>query len=182
MTPQATLGRTFLAEAIAALRSQKDLAGKAVAQVSDDDLHVALDEDTNSVAVIMKHLAGNLLSRWSDFLSCDGEKPWRNRDGEFVDDVASRRGELLALWEKGWTRLFETLSSLRQVDLAKTVTIRGEPHTVVSALLRATAHVGYHVGQIVLIARHLAGEGWTTLGIGRGKGESEKYNRRVWKS
>ena len=160
-------------------RSQKDLADRAIAQVSDDNLHVALDSNTNSIAVIMKHLAGNMLSRWTDFLTSDGEKPDRNRDEEFVDRFTSR-AEVIAFWERGWRALFDTLASLTPDDLCRTITIRGEPHSVIRAIDRQLSHYGYHVGQIVLIARILAGEKWTTLTIPRG--ESQQYNRRVWKT
>jgi len=156
-----------LDEAIKVFRSQKDLADRALAQVSDANLHVSLDANTNSIAVIMKHVAGNLLSRWTDFLTTDGEKPWRNRDDEFVDTFTAR-DELLAYWESGWQRLFDSLESLTAGDLGKAVTIRGEPHTVPLAIQRSLAHCGYHVGQIVLIARILAGDHWTTITIPRG--------------
>lgn len=167
-----------LAEALAVFRSQKDLADRAIDQVSDANLRLALDANTNSIAVIIKHVAGNMISRWSDFLSSDGEKPDRRRDDEFNDTFGSRR-EALACWERGWETLFATLESLTPADLAKTVTIRGEPHSVIRAIDRQLSHYGYHVGQIVLIARILAGDAWTTLTIPRG--ESASYNQRVWK-
>ena len=163
--------------AIASFRSIKGWADKAIAQLADDKLHVALDPHTNGIAVIMKHLAGNLLSRWTDFLSTDGEKPWRNRDDEFVDTFATR-DELVAYWESGWQRLFDSLSSLSSDDLAKTVTIRGEPHSVPLAIQRSLAHCAYHVGQIMLIARTLAGDHWTTITIPRGA--SANFNQQVW--
>jgi uncharacterized damage-inducible protein DinB len=163
--------------AIASFRSNKGWADKAITQLSDDKLHIALDPNTNSIAVIMKHIAGNLLSRWTDFLSADGEKPWRNRDDEFVDTFAKRE-ELVAYWESGWQRLFDSLSSLAPEDLAKTVTIRGEQHSVPLAIQRSLAHSAYHVGQIMLIARVLAGDHWTTITIPRGA--SANFNQRVW--
>lgn len=162
---------------VTSFRSNKGWADKAVAQLPDDKLHVALDPNTNSIAVIMKHVAGNLLSRWTDFLTSDGEKPWRNRDDEFVDTFTSR-DELLAYWESGWQRLIDTLTSLSPDDLGRTVTIRGEPHSVPLAIQRSLAHCGYHVGQIVLIARILAGEQWTTITIPRGT--SASFNQKVW--
>lgn len=173
----ADLGARFIDGAMISLRSNKLWADKAIAQLPDDQLHVALDAHTNCLAVIMKHVAGNLLSRWTDFLTTDGEKPWRNRDDEFVDTLRTR-GELLAYWEAGWQRLFDTLESLTSDDLLKTVTIRGEPHTVPLAIQRSLAHCGYHVGQILLIARVLAGERWTTVTIPRGG--SASFNQRVW--
>jgi len=168
----------FVPEVLAVFRSQKDLADRAIAQVSDANLHVALDANTNSIAVIMKHMAGNMLSRWTDFLTSDGEKPGRNRDEEFIDRFTSR-ADVLAHWEQGWAALFKTLESIAPGDLAQTITIRGEPHSVIRALDRQLSHYAYHVGQIVLIARILAGENWTTLTIPRGG--SHQYNQRVWK-
>ena len=162
---------------LTAFKSNKGWADKAVAQVSDDKLHVALDPNTNCIAVIMKHVAGNLLSRWTEFLTTDGEKPWRNRDDEFVDTLTTR-GELTAYWESGWQRLFDSLAGLAADDLGKTVTIRGEPQPVPLAIQRSLAHCGYHVGQIILIARILAGDHWTTITIPRGA--SAGYNQRVW--
>jgi hypothetical protein len=166
-----------IGSAASAFRSDKGRADKAIVQLPDDKLHVALDPNTNSIAVIMKHVAGNLLSRWTDFLTTDGEKPWRNRDDEFVDTFTSR-AELLAYWESGWQRLFDALAALTPADLDRTVTIRGEPHSVPLAVHRSLAHCGYHVGQIVLIARVLAGDDWTTITIPRGG--SAKFNERVW--
>lgn len=169
-----------LPEAISVFRSQKDLADRALAQVSDANLNCPLDADTNSIAVIMQHLSGNMLSRWRDFLTTDGEKPDRDRDGEFVEH-RTPRAQLVANWERGWAMLFATLDSLTIDDLAKVTTIRGEPHTVVRSIHRQLSHYGYHVGQIVLIARHYAGDHWTTLTVPRGKGESKAFNERVWK-
>lgn len=163
--------------ALASFCSNKGWADKAVAQLPDDKLHIALDPNTNCIAVIMKHVAGNLLSRWTDFLTTDGEKPWRDRDDEFVDTFATRK-DLIAYWESGWQRLFDSLSGLSANDLSKTVTIRGEPHSVPLAIHRSLAHCGYHVGQIVLIARILAGDHWTTITIPRGA--SASFNQNVW--
>ena len=171
------LAEAIIDGAVAAFRSNKGLADKAVAQLADDRLHIALDANTNCIAVIMKHVAGNLLSRWTDFLTTDGEKPWRNRDDEFVDTFKSR-DELLAHWESGWRRLFDSLADLTAGDLVKSVTIRGEPHTVPLAIQRSLAHCGYHIGQIVLIARILSGDRWDTITIPRGA--SASFNRRVW--
>ena len=167
----------FMAAAINAFEANKRLADRAVAQVPDEKLHVALDENTNSIAVIMKHIAGNLLSRWTDFLATDGEKTWRNRDDEFVDTFNSR-AELLEFWERGWACLLETLKSLRPEDLAKTVSIRGEPHSVPLALERSLGHTCYHIGQIVQVARIQAGDQWKTLTIPRGG--SEQFNKSHW--
>src|SRR5215213_5919855 len=129
----------FLSAIVNAFEANKRLADRAVAQVSDDKLHVALDANTNSIAVIMKHVAGNLTSRWTDFLTADGEKPWRNRDEEFVDSFGSR-AELLEAWERGWACLLTALKGLKPEDLERTVLIRGEPHSVPLALERSLGH------------------------------------------
>ena len=162
---------------ISAFRSNKGWADKAIAQLSDDKLHVALDGNTNSIAVIMKHVAGNLLSRWTDFLTTDGEKSWRNRDDEFVDTFENR-DKLISYWESGWQTLFDSLSVLSGEDLGKNVTIRGELHSVPLAMQRSLAHTTYHIGQIILISRILAGDNWTTITIPRGG--SSNFNQRVW--
>jgi hypothetical protein len=171
------LAAEFLSAVINAYEANKRMADRAVAQVPDDKLHVALDPNTNSIAVIMKHVAGNLASRWTAFLTADGEKPSRNRDDEFVDTFKTR-AELLEAWERGWTCLLATLRGLKPDDLAKTVTIRGEPHTVPLAMSRSLAHTAYHIGQIVQAARIHAGDAWTTLTIPRG--ESEQFNKAHW--
>src|SRR5262249_12548015 len=129
----------FMAASINAFEANKRLADRAVEQVPDDRFHTALDANTNSIAVIMKHIAGNLMSRWTDFLTTDGEKPWRNRDDEFVDTFRSRE-EVLEYWERGWACLLRTLKSLKPEDLGKTVMIRGEPHAVPPALERSLGH------------------------------------------
>jgi hypothetical protein len=163
--------------AVATFRYHKSLADRAIAQVSDDALRRSLDEHTNSIAVIMKHVAGNLRSRWTDFLTSDGEKPWRNRDEEFVDTFTTR-DDLMAAWDAGWQCAFDELAALSADDLARSVTVRGEVHSVALATERSLGHTAYHVGQIVLLARHWAGEQWTTLTIARGG--SEAYNRTAW--
>jgi Protein of unknown function (DUF1572) len=167
----------FMAATINACEANKRMADRAVEQVPDNKLHVALDENTNSIAVIMKHVAGNLASRWTDFLTTDGEKPWRNRDDEFVDSFGSR-AELLELWESGWSCLLKTLKSLKPEDFGKTVLIRGEPHTVPLTLERSLGHTCYHIGQIVQVARIHAGEHWNTLTIPRGG--SKQFNKENW--
>lgn len=173
----ADIGSIVVESAITSFRANKGWVDKAVAQLPDDKLHIALDAHTNSIAVIMKHVAGNLASRWTDFLTTDGEKPWRNRDDEFVDTFTDR-GELLRYWEDGWNCLFATLLTLGPEDLPKTITIRGEPHSIPLAIHRSLAHCGYHVGQIVMIARILAGDNWNTITIPRG--ESGTFNKAVW--
>ena len=172
-------GKLLLESAISTLQSQKRMAERAVAQLPDDALHKPLDENTNSVAVTIRHIAGNMRSRWTDFLTADGEKPWRGRDGEFIDDVSSRE-ELMKAWEEGWKLCIDTVSALSEGDLGKTVYIRGEAQTAALAILRQLSHYGYHIGQIVLLARFLAKVTWQVLTIPRG--QSEEYNRRVWKS
>ncbi len=167
----------FLTAVINAFEANKRLADRAVAQVSDDKLHVPLDANTNSIAVIMKHVAGNLTSRWTDFLTTDGEKPWRNRDDEFVDSFAGRAA-VLDCWERGWACLFTALRGLTRDDLDRTVLIRGEPHSVPLALARPLGHTCYHVGQIVQVARVHAGELWDTLTIPRSG--SEQFNQANW--
>jgi hypothetical protein len=174
---ESTLGCTMIESAVTAFGSNKSWADRAVTQLADDKLHVALDPNTNSIAVIMKHVAGNLLSRWTDFLTTDGEKPWRNRDDEFVDSFKNR-AEVIDCWEQGWSCLFETLNGLAPEDLTKTVTIRGEDHSLPLAIHRSLAHCGYHVGQIMMIARILAGDQWQTITIPRG--QSSTYNQQVW--
>jgi uncharacterized damage-inducible protein DinB len=168
------IAAAFIDATINAFESNKRLADKAIEQLPDEKLHVALDENTNSIAVVMKHVAGNLTSRWTDFLTTDGEKPNRNRDDEFIDTFKSR-DELLECWERGWSRLLKTLRSLKPEDCSKTVTIRGEPHTVPLALERSLGHTCYHIGQIVQIARVHGKENWNTLTIP--KGGSAQFNQ-----
>ncbi len=148
-------------------RKLKELADKAIAQVRDEDLTVILDPESNSIAMIVQHLAGNLRSRWTDFLTSDGEKPDRNRDDEFEAHDNTTRAGLLAAWDAGWGCLFSTLDGLTAEDLGKTVPIRSEPHSVVQAVNRGLTHAAYHVGQIVLLAKHFASADWKTLSIPR---------------
>jgi uncharacterized damage-inducible protein DinB len=151
----------------------KEMAEKAFGQLADEQFHQPLDENTNSIAVIMKHMSGNLRSRFTDFLTGDGEKPQRNRDSEFIDDMR-QRAAIIADWESGWKCLMDAMSKLSDDDLGKTVTIRGEPHTVIDALLRQLSHHAYHVGQIVQLARFLARDKWTVITIPRGG--SKEFN------
>lgn len=161
-----SIEQAFIDDTITALQQNKLLAERAVAQLSDEQLHQPLDANTNSIAIIMKHVAGNLISRWTDFLTTDGEKPWRNRDGEFVDTFTSRQ-EVLEFWEQGWRRLFDTLRELQAEDFSKVVTIAGVAHSVPLAIQRAVTHCGYHIGQIVMVARILAVDNWETLTVPR---------------
>ena len=167
----------FLSSTIIAFESNKRLADRAIEQVPDEKLREALDPNTNSIAVIMKHVSGNLTSRWTDFLTTDGEKPTRDRDSEFVDSFGSRTG-VLEFWERGWSRLFATLRSLTEADLEQTVCIRGEVHSVPLAIERSLGHTCYHIGQIMLIARIHAGEHWKVLTIP--KGGSKEYSQKNW--
>ncbi|MDZ4753748.1 MAG: DUF1572 family protein [Phycisphaerae bacterium] len=143
-----------IAAVIATFAAHKSFAERAIMQLPDQALRTPLDTNTNSIAVIMKHIAGSLRSRWTDVLTTDGEKPWRDRNGEFVDTYAPR-DELMQDWASGWTVLYDSLEAITEVDLARTVTVRGEPHTLLLALERSLGHTCYHVGQIVLIARVL---------------------------
>jgi hypothetical protein len=167
----------FLAATTNTFEANKRMADRAIDQVPDDQLRIALDANTNSIAVIMKHVAGNLRSRWTDFLTSDGEKPWRNRDDEFVDTFSNRK-EVLEFWEQGWACLWHTLKSLKPEDLEKTVLIRGEPHSVPLALERSLGHTCYHIGQIVQVARIQVGENWKILTIPRGA--SQQFNKEHW--
>lgn len=162
---------------VARFREQKRLADAAIAQLDEAQLRRVLHAGTNSIAVIMKHLGGNLLSRWTDPFTTDGEKPGRDREREFVDDFPTRTA-IVEHWERGWARLMETLATLTPADLPRTVVIRGHGLTLADALVRALDHNAYHIGQIVLLAKVLAGEGWRTLSIA--PGDSEEYNRRTW--
>ncbi|HET7617664.1 MAG TPA: DUF1572 family protein [Vicinamibacterales bacterium] len=146
-------------------RKYKELAEKAIAQISDDDLLRAVDEESNSLAIIMRHVAGNLRSRFTDFLTSDGEKPDRDRDSEFEIPEGTTRETIMARWDLGFSRLLGAVDALTLEDLGRTVYIRGEAHTVVQALDRAVTHLAYHVGQIVFLAKHLRGSQWRTLSM-----------------
>jgi hypothetical protein len=175
------VGNHFLETARIELDRLKRLGEKAMAQVpSDAAFHVALDRESNSLAVLLQHLGGNMVSRWTEFLATDGEKPDRHRDREFEDDPSLGRADLMRVWERGWARLFETLGSLKADDLGRTVRIRGEAHTVPEAIQRQIIHTSYHVGQIVFLAKHLGSESWTSLTIPRGQSEkfSGSYKKR----
>jgi hypothetical protein len=164
----------YHSDAVRSFRSYKKLAERAVEQVSDEEFFAAIDAESNSLAVIVKHIAGNLHSRWRDFLTTDGEKPNRNRDTEF-EMIGDTRESLMDFWERGWQTLFDSLERLTEDDLARTVTIRGEPHTVVEAINRQLTHYSYHVGQIVFLAKHLKSSGWRNLSVPRNR--SADFNR-----
>lgn len=162
------LGTHFLEAVTQALNRMKVRAEKAIAQVADDRrLHVRLDAESNSIAIIVMHLSGNMLSRWTDFLATDGEKASRNRDAEFEPPDTMTRADLKAAWEKGWARLFGALDALQPADLTATVRIRGEEFTAMEAIVRQFDHYASHIGQIVFLAKHLEWERWQSLSIPR---------------
>jgi len=167
---------SYLKDSLAVFRYYKNLAERAIAQATDEQLVAVLDDESNSIALIVKHMAGNMKSRWTDFLTTDGEKPDRQRDLEFVDPPVTREA-LLAAWEEGWGSLFTALEPLSDADLERTVTIRGEAHSVMQTINRQVAHYSYHCGQIVMLAKHLNHSGWNALTVPRGR--SEEFNRRV---
>jgi Protein of unknown function (DUF1572) len=165
-----SLGAHFLELVTQELNRIKVRAEKAIAQLADDRrLHVTLDAESNSVAIIMMHLSGNMLSRWTDFLTTDGEKPSRNRDGEFETPKAMTRAELMAAWDRGWACLFSALDALTPADLTATVRIRGEEFSAMEAIVRQFDHYASHIGQIVFLAKHLEWERWQSLSIPRRK-------------
>lgn len=167
---------SYIEDSIALLGYYKLLADRAMAQVTDEQLFLALDPEANSIAIIVKHMSGNMRSRWTDFLTTDGEKPDRNRDSEFAQPAATRQ-ELLDHWESGWAILFGALQPLSDADLGRTITIRGEAHSVMQAINRQLAHYPHHVGQIVLLAKHYACDRWQSLSVPRNK--SQQFNRSV---
>ncbi len=167
----------YLEEIRRQFRGHKRLAEGAIAQLKDDELFVTLDPESNSIAIIVKHMAGNMRSRFTDFLTTDGEKPDRHRDQEFELTAGTTRADIMRWWEEGWTRVFSAIEGLKAEDLMRAVTIRGEPHTVLQAINRQMAHYAYHVGQIVFLAKHFRYAEWKTLSIPRGK--SEEVNRKL---
>lgn len=167
---------SYTEDARAIFRQYKKLGEGAIAQVTDDDLTRTLDAEMNSIALIVKHMAGNMLSRWTEFLTSDGEKPTRNRDSEFEEPPATRT-DLMELWERGWACLLAALDPLTDADLARVVTIRGEAHSVMQAINRQVAHYSYHCGQIVMLAKHFQSANWKTLSVARK--QSAEFNRKV---
>jgi hypothetical protein len=167
---------SYIEDSLAVFRYYKKLGERAMQQVTDAQLFALLDDEANSIAIIVKHLTGNMRSRWTDFLTTDGEKPSRNRDSEFVDPSATREA-LLKDWEDGWSRVFQAIEPLTESDLGRTITIRGEAHSVMQAINRQLAHYPHHVGQIVLLAKHFAGERWQSLSVARN--QSAEFNRKV---
>lgn len=169
-----SIGRNYLNDALASFRDYKKLAEKAFGQLKDEEFFVTLDEEGNSVGVIMKHMAGNMISRWTDFLSTDGEKPDRQRDLEFVLAPETGKKDLIEQWERGWARVFEAIEPLEPADLARTIFIRGKAHTVVEAINRQLTHYAMHIGQIIFLSKHLRSTEWQTLSIPRNR--SAEFN------
>jgi len=167
---------SYLEDSLSLFRYYKNLGERAMAQLSEDQLLEVLDGEGNSIAIIVKHMTGNMQSRWPDFLTSDGEKPGRDRDAEFEEPPRTREAVLTA-WEAGWRCLFTALEPLSEVDLQRTVTIRGEPHSVMQTINRQLAHYAYHCGQIVFLAKHFRSSQWKSLTIPRRK--SAEFNRRV---
>jgi Protein of unknown function (DUF1572) len=164
-----TTEQNYLNDALSSLRAYKKLAEKAIDQVQDDEFFVVLDEEANSVAVIMKHMAGNMVSRWTDFLTSDGEKPNRNRDVEFVIEPNTSKEQVLDYWERGWKCVFDALEPLKPEDFERKVMIRGEEHTIIQAVNRQLMHYSYHIGQIVFLAKHFRSAEWKSLSIPRNR-------------
>ncbi|SDZ68251.1 Protein of unknown function [Evansella caseinilytica] len=172
-----SIGKEYLNTVLERFSKIKSLGEKTMSQLSDEDIHWKYNEESNSVAVIVKHVSGNMISKWTDFLTSDGEKPTRNRDQEFTDDIATT-SELLQVWEKGWKTLFATLSGLKEQDLLKNVSIRGEKHLVIEAIDRELFHSSYHTGQIVYVGKQIKNADWESLSIP--KGQSEQHNREMF--
>jgi hypothetical protein len=168
------LGQHYLDDALRTFRDYKKLAEGALAQISDEDYFKTIDEKTNSIAVNMKHMAGNMISRWTDFLTTDGEKPERDRDIEFVMLPGTTKDQMLAYWEKGWKCVFDAIEPLRPEDLMRTFMIRGQEHTVVEGINRQLTHYAYHTGQIVFLAKHFRSAEWQSLSVPRDK--SAEFN------
>jgi hypothetical protein len=170
----ATFVAQYLQDALGSFRAYRKLAEKAIDQLHDDELFVTLDQESNSIAVIMKHMAGNMISCWTNFLISDGEKPDRNRDMEFVIESNTTKEDVIKFWERGWETVFAAVEPLTADDFNKTVSIRGETHTIVQAINRQMTHYAYHIGQIVFIAKHMRSAEWKSLSIPRNK--SQQFN------
>ena len=173
------LTTSYTKDAVDLFRYYKRLAERAIQQCPEESLFATLDDESNSIAIIVKHMAGNMRSRWTDFLTTDGEKPDRNRDSEF-EEPPKNRAELIAMWEQGWKIFFDALEPLTEADLARTITIRTEPHSVMQAINRQIAHYSYHIGQIVFLAKHFTAKSagnWTSLTVPRNN--SKQFNADV---
>lgn len=164
----------YHADAIKSFRNYKKMAERAIEQVSDEEFFALIDTEANSIALVVKHIAGNLRSRWTEFLTSDGEKDFRNRDTEF-ELIGDTRASLMEFWESGWQTLFDSIEPLSVDDFSRTVTIRGERHTIVEAINRQMTHYAYHIGQIVLLAKHFKSSAWKTLSVPKNK--SAEFNQ-----
>jgi hypothetical protein len=177
-------GAAYLEEAYRSLRGHKRLAEGAMEQIDDEQFFRVLDPESNSVALIVKHITGNQRSRFTDFLTSDGEKPWRDRDSEFISTGQDTREALMKRWEENWKLVLDTVKSLKPEDLSRTVSVRGETYPALVAVHRQVAHYAYHVGQIVFLAKHLRSSGWKSLSIPRGQSNSPETKRaeKNWKA
>ncbi len=167
--------KNYQTDAIRSFRNYKKMAERAMEQISDEEFFQSIDPESNSVAIIVKHIAGNLHSRWTEFLTTDGEKPGRFRDGEFVSFDEDSRTLLLEFWERGWTTLFDAVEPLTVEDFSLTVPIRGQTHTIAEAINRQMTHYAYHIGQIVFLAKHFRSAEWKTLSVPKNK--SAEFNK-----
>jgi hypothetical protein len=173
----ANIADHYLDEVRRQFRGHKRLAEGAMAQLNDQEFFIALDPESNSIAILVKHLAGNMRSRFTDFLTTDGEKPDRNRDQEFELNPDTTRADIMRSWEEGWARVFAAIEALKPEDVMRRVTIRGEPHSVLQAISRQIGHYAQHTGQIVFLAKHFRSSEWKTLSVPRGK--SEEFNAKM---
>ena len=174
------IAKHYLEDSLASFRAYKKLAEKALEQITDEEFFATIDEESNSIAVIMKHMAGNMLSRWTDFLTTDGEKADRNRDLEFVIEPRTTKADVLAYWNRGWSCVFAALEHLELPDFERKVLIRGEEHTIVQAINRQMTHYAYHIGQIVFLAKHFRSSEWKSLSIPKNK--SAEFNQYLEKT
>lgn len=170
-----SIGELYLENALRTFRDYKKLAERAFEQIDDEHFFRTIDDESNSIAVNMKHMAGNMLSRWTDFLDSDGEKPGRDRDMEFVMLPETTKADMVAYWDQGWQSVFAAVEPLKPDDLLRTITIRGQAHTVVQAINRQLSHYAYHVGQIVYLAKHFRASDWQTLSVPKNK--SKEFNK-----
>ena len=171
-------GKAHLEDSLIQFRKYKKMAEDAIAQISNKDFFKLLDPEANNIALIVKHMAGNMRSRWTDFLTTDGEKPNRNRDSEFYEEKKDTKASLMKRWDDGWKMVFDAVESLKEEDLDKTVYIRSEPHTVLQAINRQLTHYPYHVGQIVFLAKHFAGPEWNSLSIPKKKSKDFEVSKK----
>ncbi|MEO8663967.1 MAG: DUF1572 family protein [Ignavibacteria bacterium] len=172
-----TIGKHYLENAITEFRKLKQLGDKSFHQIKDEDFFRSPDEESNSIAIIVRHMSGNMISRWTDFLTTDGEKENRNRDEEFEKLFYTDKDDIQSRWERGWKCLFDSLNSLSEKDLMSEIRIRDQPMSVIEAINRQLTHYGYHLGQIVYIAKHLEGDNWKSLSVP--KGGSKEFNEKL---